>query len=99
MRKEPNVVPVFDWPSAGEAASSPSRHARTARPPPPARIPPRPLLDDRELADIVSDSRTVDLEDVESRRHVEVVARAQVPGHVAQVRSVLPQGLHQIAVH
>src|SRR5437773_2522938 len=93
-RNDPKVVPVFDCPSAGEAPSS-ARRPMSAAPLMPARA----SLDDCELAHIIRHSRTVHLEDVEPRRDVEIVLGAEIPGHEAHVRAVLPQGLDEIPTH
>src|SRR6185503_19515000 len=53
----------------------------------------------RELARESGLPRRLHAVHVEPRRHVEVVLRAQVPGHEAVERAVLAQRLHEIAVH
>src|SRR5262249_17040010 len=103
-RNAPNAVPVLVCAQAGAAsthASATSRHARAAaqsNPRPPGRGD-RRLFDDRELADIFAHPSSADLEHVETRRHVQIVLRAQIPWDVALIRPVLLQRAHEIAVH
>src|SRR6516162_685458 len=56
-------------------------------------------LDQGELAGVGGGARSLDLEDVEAGRDVEVVLGAQVPGHEAFGAAVLAQGLDQVPAH